>query len=1048
MQLEQLLTLLGYSESNNYRAISGQHSPTTAHLFRAAKRAGAEGVYVFHTSADDEVLPVRPAVYVAKANTADEAREIHHDLWNLGNAPFLIVLLPNQIRVYTGFAFDSQDPTTGLLDDFFLDANLFGQVDEDVAARLEVFSSDSIDTGNIWKTQAQKLDLEKRVDKSLLGNLTRLEEELVQNSLKLPVEEALPIAHALIGKYVYIRYLRDRGILSDEWLAENGINLDQVLGRNATLAELNRLVDALEKRFNGSLFPLAKEAQSILTNDIIALVASAFKGDNPELRQRHLDFEPYDFYYIPVELLSAIYEQFLHAQGTGKDVGAVYTPEPLADYLLCEMDYAKPLERGMTVFDPCCGSGIFLVLAYRRLIELELFNSLDGKLQPEEIRRILEDCVFGVERNPDACYVAEFSLILTMLNYISPPELHLNKDFRFPELHNKQIFQCDIFDEKSEFRKQERHFDWVVGNPPWIEPETDSEEERLALEWIKENRKKGRPVAGNRVAEASSWRALDFVNTDGCIGLLLHAKSLFNHESKKYRKQFFKQNEVVRITNFSNLAYILFDGRGQAPAATIIYRKAQTDKEKAPIVHCGPFVVNQVSNKSWQKAKRKRRAAWTITLNEDEIQTVAHDEAEDGEALTWKLALWGNHRDKRAINRLRNLFTTNLDTLAKARKWNLVQGIKLRKDPSLAKVTHRKKTKKAEDIEPAAYLKGLKCFDPNAMVKSKYRFAVPDQALEAIPPEMCFLRTRSGKEGLKLIKAPHMVLKGTYFAYSDKKFVIPAPQTGLSSGPEDANYLRALSVFLSSSISQYYLFFISPSWGVDRSTVYAKDLKRVPLPEFSSRQVKALAKIYDEMVALEKTDFRGSEKLQEVLDSKLEGLFRIPKSLNILAKDLLQVRLTLNKGKATGRAVEPPSEKDLRSYAQQLRAELDDFTAGSDVGHKVSVIYSPSLIVSIVELVGRDGAADIAIGKANKTSAQFLSKLNDALTEKFSQWVYIKRGLRGFLNSKVYICKVPRLMDWTKSQALLDSDDLIAEVIVNKSRAHEVILDDAIFSKT
>jgi hypothetical protein len=78
----------------------------TEHLFRAAKKAGVQGAYVFQTSpSEKKILPPRPAVYVAEAKTRDEAREIHQRLWNLGNAPFIVILLPNEIRVYTGFDF-------------------------------------------------------------------------------------------------------------------------------------------------------------------------------------------------------------------------------------------------------------------------------------------------------------------------------------------------------------------------------------------------------------------------------------------------------------------------------------------------------------------------------------------------------------------------------------------------------------------------------------------------------------------------------------------------------------------------------------------------------------------------------------------------------------------------------------------------------------------------------------------------------------------------------------------------------------------------------
>jgi len=41
--------------------------------------------------------------------------EIHRRLWNLGNAPFLVILLPNEIRVYTGFDFSLENEKKGLV---------------------------------------------------------------------------------------------------------------------------------------------------------------------------------------------------------------------------------------------------------------------------------------------------------------------------------------------------------------------------------------------------------------------------------------------------------------------------------------------------------------------------------------------------------------------------------------------------------------------------------------------------------------------------------------------------------------------------------------------------------------------------------------------------------------------------------------------------------------------------------------------------------------------------------------------------------------------
>jgi len=994
----------------------------TEHLFRAAKKAGVQGAYVFQTCPlGQNILPPRPAVYVAQAKTRDEAREIHKKLWNLGNAPFIVILLPNEIRVYTGFDFSLTNDKKGLVKEI---KDVIDLTFEGLRDQLADFRADSIDSGRIWETQSKHITPEKRVDTHLLNNLNKLEEYLKGRVLDLP------IIHALIGKYVYIRYLYDRKILSEEWLTENNINLDFVLSRNATLAGLLHLTEVLESRFNGAIFPLPSNIEATLSDEIVSLVASTFKGDDPISGQLHLDFKAYDFSYIPVETLSSIYEQFLHSQGTGKKVGAVYTPEPVADYLLCELEESKPLQSGMKILDPCCGSGIFLVLAYRRLIELALAQSPNNKLKPTELRRILEN-LYGIERNKEACYVAEFSLILTLLSYIDPPDLHRNRQFKFPSLHNTQIFECDFFDDESDFWKQKQKFDWIVGNPPWIEIKPAIVDEELARSWIRRNMEE-RPATGNRVCEAFSWRVVDLLSPNGYVGLLVHAKSLFNHESERYRKPFFTQHEISRVTNFSNLSYVLFGGRGEAPAATILYRKALLDVDKPEIVHYAPFVANQVSNRPWKSDKKN--PTWTITINSNEIQTVDPEEAESGEAVPWKLALWGNHRDSKAINRIKRLFKGNLFELTQSRGWNFNLGLQLKDISVLGEA-------RSNEVEPAPYLQNGKYFDVNIMNRLKHRFSIPEEVLITISSEKSFIRRRGGKAGLDIINSPHIILNPNYFVYGDESFVIPDPHLGISANEGDEDYLRALAVFLSSSVIQYYLFFQSPSWGVDRSRIYFKDVKNIPVYDFSLEQVRDLSNLQKDLARTEASGEESTDALQSRLDEEIQWILNIPKNLGILASDFSKIRLRLNKGKAVVSATAQPQANDLLNYGSCLRDELDAFTEGSVLRHKVGLTYSKQLIMCSVEFVRSDASTsiDVTVEKAREDLSLFLKYIQEKAKQRFSQWVYVQRSLRIFEDSRVYICKSPRLIDWTRTQALSDSDDIIAEILAASRGLHEVV---------
>ena len=257
--------LLGYSQSDNYkRAV--EEKPQTTHLFRGLKKTKQiNGCYTFHTSRDDQVLPIRAAVYVAEANTEEEAREIHKQLWNFSNAPFLIVVLPHQIRFYTGFEYSEKEKKKGEI------RNPIESVAE-ISQALTSFFAESIDFGKIWESEANYLDPNKRVDSRLLENLETLENYLVTKQ-----HLQRPIAQALIGKYIYIQYLREREILSDQWLSDSGVDVENVLGRNATVTELKKLVDKLEERFRGDVFPL--DFDSIPSDESVSIVASIFKGD-------------------------------------------------------------------------------------------------------------------------------------------------------------------------------------------------------------------------------------------------------------------------------------------------------------------------------------------------------------------------------------------------------------------------------------------------------------------------------------------------------------------------------------------------------------------------------------------------------------------------------------------------------------------------------------------------------------------------------------------------------------------------------------------------
>jgi methylase of polypeptide subunit release factors len=1059
MLLSTLLNELNYEQSPHYRSDVSAFEPETAHLFRAARDAGVSGIYVFQASPAhlQKVIVDRPAVYIAQAKDLKQAQSIHRSLWNLFYAPYVIILLPHQVRVYTGFKYSEKDPNKGFLDEFKLD---------DLRLLLAEFSSEAIDTGRIWQKGKYKNQLgeQERVDKRLLKNLRQLGKELKNQGLDTSV------AHALIGKYVYIRYLWDREILTEAWLQEQQIEKASVFSQAATADGLSRLIAALEGRFNGKIFPIDFTQTDAPTDLHIQLTASVFLGDetvrehnNEVIRQLHLDFQAYNFAYIPIEILSEVYEQFIE---DARKKGAIYTPEILADYLLSEVSSVKPLTEEMKILDPACGSGIFLVLVYRRLIEAELAKSGKSKLSDEKLKALLSN-IYGVERELDACYVAEFSLILTLLNYVDPHELQ-KIEFHFPSLHNTAIFHSDFFDiegtHDGQFWQQGLTFDLIIGNPPWIELKDDGEE-RLARQWMQDRVNKiERPISRKRVAEAFSWLVTDLLRPNGIVGLILPATSLFNFYGHNYRERFFTRHCVFRITNFSNLRWILFP-KNEFPAFTIVYRPWKNgEEEKPPLIHYAPFSIDQVAD--------PRKSPWAITINEQEIQTIDPRDAETGETLVWKLALWGTFQDKRTLEAIEILFPSTLEDFCAQRNWPPIsEGVQL-----------RNRQESTEDLQDSDELKGEKKFQRETMTDALFRFSVPSYVLSDIPDEMCAIR-KGRDRGLSLTQAPHIVISPSwesFVTFSEVDFLIPPRVIGIAGPQEDADRLRALSLYLKSSLVSYYLFFHVPEWGVFKNARYITlgELKKVPVPDFHSEQVKELASLHQHLVADEqqriseaianvrnlqrdlfshedepsadlsvpdllskmskeqKTQVENEvsafhEHARSMIDEKIFELFAIPEDIRLLVTDFVQVRLLLDRPTAFDQVIREPHEQELLDYARELRDELDGFV-GEGTHHGISITYSPDIIECIIDVVDTDTPVTLDSSKVRPgdvTSSRILSKLSKSLREQVSQWIYVQRGLRLFDGPRIHLYKSPRLIDWTRTQAMNDAGDIIGEVL-------------------
>lgn len=113
-----------------------------------------------------------------------------------------------------------------------------------------------------------------------------------------------------------------------------------------------------------------------------------------------------------------------------KTTGSYYTPDSLVGALvksalepvmerIVRENPSRPAEAlmEMSVIDPSCGSGHFLLAAARRIAErVTALSSADGAVGPEAYRGVLRDvvahCIYGIDLNPLAVELARFALWL------------------------------------------------------------------------------------------------------------------------------------------------------------------------------------------------------------------------------------------------------------------------------------------------------------------------------------------------------------------------------------------------------------------------------------------------------------------------------------------------------------------------------------------------------------------------------------------------------------------------------------------------------------
>ncbi|HYH64471.1 MAG TPA: N-6 DNA methylase, partial [Urbifossiella sp.] len=640
------------------------------------------GILTENPNAKTSQSPIAVVVEFPRPVTETALKEVHRLAWNFARSPLLVTVDPVAIRSWS--CCEPPEAAAALFSRIEIPD---GRIDLGDAQELaaHALSWTSLVSGEFFRepSRASYFDRDNAADRLLLDNLSEVRRQLHAGVSGGREGLGYPTIHALLARLMFLQFLADRrdadgnAALNPDFFAQR--QRDGTLTKTyETIADVlesktdtYRLFRWLNTKFNGDLFPTALEQKAeerIVHVDHLKFLARFIRGDVELRRGQRLLWRQYSFDVIPLEFISSIYEEFIRNGDTEPGKGVVYTPPHLVDFIL---DGVLPWDGDqwdLTVLDPACGSGIFLVKAYQRLVHR--WKKTNPKQRPTAgvLRQILERCLFGVDTEDDAVGVASFSLYLAMCDEIDPKRYWTS--VRFPKLRGRTISCQDFFDDGPALKDGDRlrAFDVVIGNPPW------GQEERVSAAvtaWV-EREAQARP-AEERRTWATSYvsigplflpRAAELLAPDGRVSLMQSSAVLFNivGTAQEFRARLFREYVVEEVVNLSPLRYILFStaSKATAPPAVVTLRRASATPSAGEFVYMCPKPIRTVEDD------------YRLLLGPHDVHTVRVQEVLGGRNVLTTL-VWGGRRDLALLNKLSGLPT--LEALKEGNRFVSRQGV-------------------------------------------------------------------------------------------------------------------------------------------------------------------------------------------------------------------------------------------------------------------------------------------------------------------------------------------------------------------------------------
>jgi len=1009
---------------------------------------------------DETEAPIAIVCQFSKTVTPEVIKETHRLAWSFSRARSLITIEPHLLRVWSCCEPPAtQDASTqegqqvlnldsrGILDPVCRiteeDLDLVSQASK-ALQWVELVS------GQFF----QKPEYENRFKKSgaadqmLLENLKEVRQQLHDDGLDYET------IHDLLARLIFIQFLfqkqdsEGRHALSEtllqDWhnqgiLSKSYKRLPEILD---SFDDTYSLFRCLNTKFNGDLFPgkgeteeecereWQSEIKKVRAEDNRYLIKLAqFVRGNLRMQDGQLSLWPYySFDVIPLDFISSIYEEFVRqpekkAKKEGKPKkqrksrnakdSVHYTPEYIVDFILDGVLPWNDKDWDLKILDPACGSGIFLVKAFQRLIyRWELAHDGQG-ISADVLRTLLENNIFGVDIDGEAVRVASFSLYLTMLDCIDPLEYWENDVRFFPRLRKRRLIAADFFREDKEgFRTttDAGTYDLVLGNAPWGKNSVKLSTYAEAWQARPENHEKWKISYGN-IGLLFLPKAAALTKQGGTVAMMQPAMPLLFNQSgpaKEFRYQLFSEFKVEEIVNLSALRFGLFRD-AISPTCIITFRNLQPNNE--PLTYICP------------KPELSDEDNYRLAIEPQNISFVYRGEAQSAPYI-WATLMWGGRRDVSFIKSLIRL--PNLKSLNE-------KGVLIKREGII------RGDRKKEQLE----ILGRPILENPDFPNDIFLLLNP-----SILPINSDPKTHSREStDLSAFALPQIIIKQSW-KKRDKRFQavivnsekepVLCSQSYLTvhASKQHSENLKAICLTVISKLAVYYLLLSSGRFASFIPELTVDDLMQLPIPEDSGVVIKNIENIDENEV-----------------DERIYNAFLIKESERVLIEDLFDYTLPDFKGnlsspgrQRTNRKNKDFLEPDLTQYCEYfmrvIRAGFgQDKEICATIFREPTNHHLPVRLVAIylnraihdgikLETINSQDLLDL-LSQLNK---QFMEQRDSGTGGIFYQRVarvYASTPFEGKQVPTVYLIKPDKIRYWTCSMALRDADEVVADIMVS-----------------